>query len=281
MSPERTPSTEGAPGAGRGAPPGLDAMVFAAGLGTRLRPLTDRTPKALVEVEGEPALGRVVRRLWRHGADRIVVNAHPFADRVAAFLETLEAELAREAGGRGPRLLFSLEKEGPLETGGGLLRAAPFFRGDRPILLHNVDVLTDIHLGALAARHAGSDALATLAVQDRPSSRRLEFDDEGLLGREGERLREPRGEARARAFAGVQVVSPRLLPLLDTIGSPPAGAGRAAGPGPAFSIVDAYLELASRGHRIGARDVTAAWFEIGTPERLEAAREAVREGKVG
>jgi len=260
----------------------LDAMVFAAGLGKRLRPLTDRTAKALVEVGGEPVLARVVRRLWRHGADRIVVNAHPFADRVASCLEALEEELAREAEGRGPRLLLSLEKEGPLETGGGLLRAAPFFRGDRAILLHNVDVLTDIHLGMLAAGHVGSDALATLAVQDRPSSRRLEFDDEGLLGREGEPLREPRGEARSRAFAGVQVISPRLLPLLDTIGSPPAGAGKAAGSGPVFSIVDAYLELASRGHRIAARDVTpAAWFEIGTPERLEAAREAVREGKVG
>lgn len=260
----------------------LDAMVFAAGLGKRLRPLTDRTAKALVEVGGEPVLARVVRRLWRHGADRIVVNAHPFPDRVASCLEALEEELAREAEGRGPRLLLSLEEAGPLETGGGLLRAAPFFRGDRAILLHNVDVLTDIHLGMLAAGHVGSDALATLAVQDRPSSRRLEFDDEGLLGREGEPLREPRGEARSRAFAGVQVISPRLLPLLDTIGSPPAGAGKAAGSGPVFSIVDAYLELASRGHRIAARDVTpAAWFEIGTPERLEAAREAVREGKVG
>jgi len=254
-----------------GAAAGLDAMVFAAGLGTRLAPLTDGVPKALVKVGDEPVLCRVVRQLAAAGADRIVVNAHPFADRVAAHLEALEEELARERGGRGPRLLLSLEAERPLETGGGLLHALPFFRGDGPILLHNVDVLTAIDLPTLVKAHRRSGALATLAVQDRPSSRRLRFDDVGLLGREGDApVRDPEGTPFARAFAGVHVAAPDLLALLAERGGDPV-----------FSIVEAYLELAAAGHRVAARDVTgAAWYEIGTPARLERAREAVLEGAV-
>lgn len=255
---------------------GFDAMVFAAGLGTRLGPLTDRVPKALVEVGGEPVLGRIVRRLAEAGAGRIVVNAHPFAERVDACLEELGAGLAAASGRPAPELLLSREDERPLETGGGLLRAAPLFRTGRPILLHNVDVVTEIDLRALLAEHRRSGALATLAVQDRPSSRRLLFDDGGLVGREREPFREPRGEPAARAFAGVHVVGPRLPKLLAEVA--PASA---PGSDPVFSILDAYLELAARGNRIGALDVTgAAWYEIGTPERLEIARKALREGRV-
>lgn len=282
-----------------------DAMVFAAGLGTRLRPLTERMPKALVQVGGRPALGHVLRRLAAAGAGRIVVNAHPFPDRVEAYLRQASAELRTESEGPGPLLLLSREPERPLETGGGLLRAAPLFNADRPILLHNVDVLTGFDLGALLAAHRGSRALAILAVQDRPSSRRLLFDEAGLLGREDEPLREPRGPVVARAFAGVHVASPELLSSLgevaealaatasgrddvalvsgDAPGVEPASepAPGAARDEPVFSIVDVYLELASRGAAIRPLDVTGApWYEIGTPERLEEARRAVEEGRL-
>lgn len=274
-----------------------DAMVFAAGLGTRLRPLTDRLPKALVEIGGEPALGHVLRRLAAAGAGRIVVNAHPFVDRVEAYLRQISAELRTGGAGPGPLLLLSREQERPLETGGGLLRAASLFSGDRPILLHNVDVVTGLDLGALLEDHRGSGALATLAVQDRPSSRRLLFDEAGLLGREDEPLREARGVVVARAFAGVHVAAPELPGLLGKVagglGGPAAGPDAApaeslgdsareeGGSDPVFSIVDAYLELAARGASIRPHDVTGApWYEIGTAERLERARRAVDEGRV-
>ncbi len=274
-----------------------DAMVFAAGLGTRLRPLTERVPKALVDVGGQPALGRVLRRLAAAGAGRIVVNAHPFADRVEAYLQEISAELRTESPGPGPLLLLSREPERPLETGGGLLRAAPLFNADRPILLHNVDVLTGLDLGVLLAAHRGSGALATLAVQDRPSARRLLFDEAGLLGREDEPLREARGAVVARAFAGVHAAAPELLGAVEAVagevargpqagrtafGAGPTGeAATAPGAAPVFSIVDAYLELAARGASIRPHDVTGApWYEIGTPERLEEARSAVEAGRV-
>jgi NDP-sugar pyrophosphorylase family protein len=272
-------------------------MVFAAGLGTRLRPLTERLPKALVDVGGEPALGHVLRRLAAVGAGRIVVNAHPFADAVGGYLREISPKLRTDATGPGPLLLLSREPERPLETGGGLLRAASLFNGDRPILLHNVDVVTGLDLGALLAAHRGSGALATLAVQDRPSSRRLLFDEEGLLGREDEPLREVRGVVAARAFAGVHVAAPELPGLLGKVagglGGPAAGPDAApaesldesareeGGSDPVFSIVDAYLELAARGASIWPHDVTGApWFEIGTPERLAEAKSAVEEGRV-
>ncbi|MDP2481191.1 MAG: NTP transferase domain-containing protein [Candidatus Palauibacterales bacterium] len=266
-----------------------DAMVFAAGLGTRLRPLTERLPKALVEVGGEPALGHVLRRLAEVGAGRIVVNAHPFADRVEAYLREISPKLRTGGAGPGPLLLLSREPERPLETGGGLLRAAPLFNGDRPVLVHNVDVLTGLDLGALLAAHRGSGALATLAVQDRPSSRRLLFDETGLMGREDEPVREARGEVVARAFAGVHVASAELPGILgEAAGAIEVQAERGdehtregGGSDPVFSIVDAYLELAARGASIRPHDVTGApWFEIGTPERLEQARSAVEAGRI-
>ncbi len=274
-------------------------MVFAAGLGSRLRPLTDRLPKALVEVGGEPALGRVLRRLAAAGAGRIVVNAHPFADRIEAYLREVSPSLRGGSRGPGPLLLLSREPERPLETGGGLLRAAPLFQADRPILLHNVDVLTDLDLGELLEAHVRSGALATLAVHERASTRRLLFDERGLLGREDEPLREVSGALRTLAFSGVQVVSPGLLARLHALApglsGAPATRGRAdletgARPGgapegepnaPAFSIMDAYLALAARGEPIMGHDVTgAAWFEIGTPERLEEARRAAASGAI-
>ena len=150
-------------------------MVFSAGLGTRLRPLTDRLPKALVPVDGVPMLERVAARMVAAGCRRLVVNVCPFADEVEAFV--------RERRGFGVETVVVREAPAPLETGGGLSHARESFRGDGPILLHNVDVLTDLDLGALVAAHRESAATATLAVQERRTARRLLFDDDGLFGR--------------------------------------------------------------------------------------------------
>lgn len=245
----------------------MEAMIFAAGEGTRLRPLTDGTPKALVSVRGRPLLGHVMDRLVAAGATRIVVNTCRHAEQVAAWV-----------GGHTPpgvEVLLAHEPHGPYETGGGLLAAAPLFRGDGPILLHNVDVLSRIPLDLMLAAHrAGREGaadgrlLATLGVQDRGAERVLLFDDDGLLGREtrgrdggvrdSERVREGVGVERRWSFAGIHVVEPAIFELCERTGT--------------FSIRTLYLDLARQGHRIQPLDVSAyEWFEVGTPGRLAEA----------
>lgn len=228
-------------------------MILAAGLGTRLRPLTYETPKALVQVAGQPVLEHVARRVVEAGADRIVVNVSPHADRIRAFIE--------ERGGWGVDVRISEEPDGPLETGGGLLKAAPLFRGDRPILVHNADILTDVDLEALYAAHAS--ALATLAVREAESDRYLIFDEVGMVGYAYSgnevRARGPEGKERRVDFMGVQVINPRLLKLFEETGK--------------FSIFTTYMRLIRAGERFAAYDATESrWSDIGTHEQLEAAQ---------
>ncbi|HEU4464863.1 MAG TPA: sugar phosphate nucleotidyltransferase [Gemmatimonadota bacterium] len=234
-------------------------MILAAGRGTRLVPLTDVTPKPLIEVGGRTLLEWVARRLVDAGADRLIVNVHEHAERIASHLDALDL---------GVELVISREVERPLETGGGVLHAARLFRRGDAFLLHNADIITEIDLGSLLASQRRSGALATLAVHERETSRFLLFDDDGLLGREDasrgsvERVRETRGEVRRLAFAGIHVVDPRFLDLVEERG--------------AFSIMDPYLRLSAAGERVLPVDVTGKlWLEIGTPARLEAARRAM------
>ena len=149
----------------------MDGMILAAGLGTRLRPITDRIPKALVEVEGTPMLERVAHRLIHAGVDRLVINVHHHADKVRRFVRD---------EGFGVDMRISEEPDAALETGGGLLHAREHFRRDAPFFLHNVDVVSEIPLGDMYAAHMERAPLATLAVSDRESSRGLRFDDQGL-----------------------------------------------------------------------------------------------------
>lgn len=236
----------------------MDAMILAAGLGTRLRPLTDHTPKALIEVGGVTILEGIARRLVAAGADRIIVNVHRHADRIEAFLDGLDL---------GVEILVSREVERPLETGGGLLHAAPLFRREAPFYLHNGDIVTEIDLAGLYETH-GPDRLATLAVGRRDTSRYLLFDEQGLRGwenvatGEGVRCREEIGMTVRWPFAGIHVISPRIFEQITESG--------------AFSIVDLYLRLAAQGEKILPWDAgDALWLEVGSPARLEAARRAL------
>lgn len=244
----------------------MDAMILAAGLGTRLRPLTEHTPKALVTVGGVPMLERIAKRLIEAGADRLIVNVHHHAEQVKAFIA--------DRDGFGVDVRVSEEHPAVLETGGGLLHARGQFREEAPFLLHNVDVISDASLEGLYRAHVTSGDLVTLAVSDRDSSRLLRFDELGLqarVDRQGGTVEEARpavGPTRERAFAGIHAISPEFFDLLG-------------GPGETgvFSIIAPYLRLAGEGHRIGAYDIgRALWLEVGDAERLERARRFFRRG---
>jgi NDP-sugar pyrophosphorylase family protein len=240
----------------------MEAMILAAGLGTRLAPLTDTVPKALIAVRGRPLLAHVMDRLVAAGATRLIVNTSRRGDQIASYL-----------GGHTPsgvEILLSEEPDGPYDTGGGFVAAARLFRREGPILLHAVDVLSRIPLEGLLAEHRlarerlGSRVVATLAVQHRPSSRRLLFDDQGLFGWEHRgaggvrRVREPVGAVRDFAFAGIHAVEPEILDLAERTG--------------VFPIRELYLDLAARGYRTLPADVTAhPWQDVGTLERLREA----------
>jgi NDP-sugar pyrophosphorylase family protein len=248
----------------------MEAMILAAGAGTRLRPLTENKPKALIEVADRPLLAWVMQRLTETGVDRLVINTHYHEDQIRGFV-------ARNVPS-GVRVVLSPEPDGPYDTGGGLFAAAQMFEQERPFLLHNVDVLSHIPLDQLltahsqAAEQSGDRLVATLAVQRRDAQRQLLFDELGLLGWEntgsdraapGTRLvRDPVGDLTRWSFTGIHVVDPRVFQLSDRTGT--------------FSIITLYLELASQGYLIAPSDVTEhAWIDVGTTDRLAEANRLV------
>ena len=240
-------------------------MVLAAGLGRRLRPYTEDTPKALIDVAGRSMLDRILSRLSEAGARQIVVNVHHHADQIRAHLECLQTE----DGSLCP-VVISHEVDRPLETGGGILHASSLFGGTEPIVIQNVDIISGLDLQRFVRAHLESGALATLAVSQRQSSRALWFDELGLCGRDKrsadgteivrERVRSPVGDPHS--------VSPDLPGRLDAYAQEIRET--------AFSITDAYLWLAGLGEPIQPYDTgDALWLEVGTPERLEAARRTI------
>jgi len=233
----------------------VKAMLLAAGVGSRLRPLTDRTPKALIDVGGAPMIEHVIRRLQSAGVTELVVNLFHLGDRIVEHLAS--------SGNFGLRIEFTREAE-LLDTGGGLKNAAWFFDDGRPFFLHNVDVLSDIDMEELLRFHRRVGTLATLAVQSRPSSRQLLFDRDGCLcGREWpgglEWAKGPVSDAERLAFTGIHVIDPAIFPRMTENG--------------AFSITRTYLRLAGEGERIAAyRADGRDWLDIGSLEKLEEAR---------
>jgi NDP-sugar pyrophosphorylase family protein len=247
----------------------MKAMVLAAGLGTRLRPLTNDRPKALVTVAGRTMLEIALARLRAAGVTDAIVNAHHFADQIEQFLEGRED--------LGMRIEISREAE-LLDTGGGLKQAAWFFleagaESDAPFIVHNVDVISSIDLTRMIRAHTEGNALATLAVAARESSRQLIFDESGLLcGRRAGGDAQPEfvravTQAQPLAFSGIHVLSPRIFSLLHESG--------------AFSIIDAYLRLAAQGEKIAAfRADEYHWRDLGTPESIAAAERDIASGAI-
>ena len=262
----------------------MQAMIFAAGLGTRLKPLTDTMPKALVSVGGEPLLRRVIHNLSVAGVDRIVVNVHHFAQQIIDYL--------KENDNFGLDIRISDESAGLLETGGGIKHAAPLFAPDAPILIHNVDILSNVDLRHFYQRAGGllkTDGLANvtvdapdasvgaaadapdalLLVSQRKTQRYLLFDDTmRLVGwtniATGE-VKSPYPDldpkvCRMYAFAGIHALSPRMIPLMNQFPD-------------RFSIIDFYLQTCAT-HRIeGFANDDLQLMDIGKLDTLAQAEE--------
>lgn len=216
----------------------MKALVFAAGLGTRLKPLTDTMPKALVPVNGVPLLQQVVEKLVAAGYDEIVINVHHFADMIRDFVATHDSF--------GVRITFSDETDLLRETGGGIRHAAPLLEGEEPFLVHNVDILSNLDLAWFRAQHRPGD-LSTILVSERPTQRYFLFDEDGLLVgwtnlATGE-VRSPwpgidPDHCTRLAFSGIHYISPAIFPLMHDWPEK-------------FSIVDFYLAVC-RTHAVRA-----------------------------
>ena len=246
------------------------AFILAAGLGTRLQPLTTTRPKALVEVAGEPMLAIVIKRLISLGFVDLVINVHYFSDQILIYL--------KEHNNFGVNIFISDESGKLLDTGGGIMQASQFFRKDSPVLIHNTDVLSDIDLDAFMDYHIRSDALVSLAVQKRQSSNYLMFDSDGVLcgwknvlnGRE--RIsRIGRGDLRPLGFSGIHMINPELMDVARQAGCLKADQD-------VFSIIGTYLCLAKSRKLLAYDHSGTFWMDIGKHEQLEKAGTLIKEG---
>lgn len=234
----------------------MNAMLFAAGLGTRLKPFTDKHPKALAEVNGKTLLEHNIRYLQRYGISDVVVNVHHFADQVEQVLA--------DNNGFGSNYTISDERDEVLETGGGLKKAAHHFRAGGAFVVMNVDVLTNLALDKIIAAHEASEAVATLAVMQRSSSRELLFDNHmQLCGWRNNKTNEQKLVHADRmvtpfAFSGIQVLSPAILQM------PFEGK---------FSIIDVYLHFATTEKVKGYDHTGDIFLDVGKPESLAQAAE--------
>jgi NDP-sugar pyrophosphorylase family protein len=235
----------------------MKAMVFAAGLGTRLRPYTNDRPKALVEVQGKTLLEIVLRRLKYFGVEEAVVNVHHFADKVITHLQEHE--------NFGLKIHISDERDLLLDTGGGLKKAAHWL-SDAPFLIHNVDILSTLDLGKLYASHRPGVDLSTLAVRQRETSRYLEFTPQGELcgwknNKTGER-KISREEATTMdwAYSGIAVIDPAVFAYFPEDKE-------------VFSIIDVWLAAAKKGIIRNFPHDATKWLDVGKPAALDRAAE--------
>ncbi len=236
----------------------MKAMILAAGLGTRLGDLTKDRPKALVPFVGRPMLEGLLLRLKAQGFDDILINLHHHADQVMTFVEDHQAF--------GLKIRFSHEKEALLDTGGALAYAHAFFREPEPVLIHNVDVYSDLDLGTLMEYHMKQNYLATLVVRKRETNRQLLFNETMLLRgwknartHEKKWIEKPLERLTAFAFSGIYVADPLFVDKLPFSG--------------AFSIIDAWLKMAVHHPICGWRDEHSRWYDLGSAERIRKAEE--------
>ena len=233
----------------------MKGMIFAAGLGSRLKPWTDHHPKALAVVNGKSLLQRNIEYLQKHGIDEVIVNVHHFADQII--------DAIGKNKGWGSKVTISDESDAVLETGGGLKKAAWYFEAENDFVVMNADILTDMNLSAMILQHQQQKSLATLAVSDRDTSRYFLFDDQQVLCgwrnvKTGEeRISRDNTALIQKAFSGIHVINVELLKLIKQEGK--------------FSMVDVYLDLAKT-HIISSYDHTGAkLIDVGKPESIAKA----------
>lgn len=231
----------------------MKAMILAAGYGTRLKPLTNNKPKALVEVQGAPLLQHAINNLKKFGFNDIIINIHHFADQIIEFLKI--------NNNFGLNIQISDESEQLLDTGGGIKRAKEYL-GNETFLVYNVDILTNIDIRKLIDQHKRSDALATLAVKERETTRQILFDEENnlcewrnVVTNEVKSCRKPSGNLKPLGFNCIHVINPEIFDLFIEEG--------------AFSIMDFYLRIAKT-HNIKAFITNdAEWYDIGRFSHIE------------
>ena len=240
-------------------------MILAAGLGTRLRPLTNDKPKALVEIDGIPLLEIAIRRLKVVGVQSIIINVHHFADKIIDFLQ--------EKKNFGLHIEISDERDALLETGGGLKKAHKFLAGKDSFYLYNADIVSSFDLKAMYEAHLHHDALVTLAVSQRSSSRYLIFDGRdhlcGWMGMKNHELklsRKVEGQLRFYAFSGIHVIHPRIFTQLTEQGK--------------FSIIDSYRRLAAESRIQAFLHPPEACVDAGKPEQLARAAELLKQVEI-
>jgi len=228
-------------------------MIFAAGLGTRLRPYTETMPKALVPIAGVPMLEILIKHLLKNGINDILVNVHHFAGQVIEFLKM--------NSNFGANITISHEEELLLDTGGGLKKAAWFFNDNKPFLIQNVDVISDLNYQEMLSKHNIAGAIASLAVSRRETSRYFLFDDNlQLCGWENTKTGELKivhakvQNLERLAFSGIHIINPEIFNFMNQDGK--------------FSIVDTYLELAANHKIIGFEHNPEKWVDMGKPEEL-------------
>jgi NDP-sugar pyrophosphorylase family protein len=230
-------------------------MILAAGLGTRLKPWTDHHPKALAVIGGKSLLQRNIEYLQQFGIREVIVNVHHFADKIISAVE--------EYKGWGSDITISDETDVVLETGGGLKKAAWYLENEQAFVLMNVDILTDLNLSAMMQQHQNSNAIATLAVTERSTSRYFLFNDKDELcgwrnvNTGDEKIVRQSLDLHQKAFSGIHVISGKIFQDLTREGK--------------FSMVDVYLDLAKE-HFIQAFDHSESKFiDVGKPESIEKA----------
>ncbi len=231
----------------------MKAMIFAAGKGTRLRPLTHNTPKALVKINRTPIIERVILKLISFGISEIIINVHYLSEQIITFLESKNYF--------GIKIIISDESNQLLDTGGGLKKASYFFNDNQPFILHNTDVISNIDLASMLDVHKQNNALATLAVRDRNSSRHFLFNQNNeLCGWRNSKTKDQiiskySNNYKALAFSGIHIISPKIFDYIDQNG--------------AFSIVNTYLKLSKHNLIQAYQHDKDYWFDIGTIENLK------------
>ncbi len=242
----------------------MKAFILAAGKGTRLGKLTETLPKALVDFNGKPMLQLLLEKLKNQGFNDVLINIHHHGDKIVDFL--------KENKNFGLDVKISDERDELLDTGGAVKKAAWFFEGNEPVLVHNVDIYTDLYFPDLIKTHKQSRNLVTLLVKERESSRKLLFDEELRLAgwkniKSGEYkwVNAPLKEYVERAYSGIYIASPGYPGKIKNTGS--------------FPVVPVWLDLAKNNSVKGLEHNNSLWFDLGTVEKISVAEKILSKTK--